>query len=107
MQWNYTKYTNLDEFSLVKFDWLEIDEFKLQLIKLQSSSICIEKFIKQRKNMVTTEKKRLFGNTSKNVDDKITETWNLIQELFKEADVCNFNNFYICLCLQVIIFANE
>lgn len=56
--------------------------------------------------MVTTEKKRLFGNISKNADDKITETWNLIQELFKEADICHFNEFYICLCLQAII-ANE
>lgn len=57
--------------------------------------------------MVTTKKKRLFENMSKNTDDKITETWNLIQELFKKADICHFNDFYIYRCLQVIIFANE
>lgn len=42
------------------------------------------------------------GILSKNFDGQ-RATWNLILELFKEADICYFNNIYVYLCQQVII----
>ncbi|GBM84954.1 General transcription factor II-I repeat domain-containing protein 2A [Araneus ventricosus] len=41
----YPDVTSFDELNLSQFDWLEIEEFEMQLIDFQSSSTWIQKFI--------------------------------------------------------------
>ncbi|GBL84395.1 hypothetical protein AVEN_100476-1 [Araneus ventricosus] len=44
----YPDVTSFDKLNLSLFDWLEIEEFEMQLIEFQSSSTWIQKFIETR-----------------------------------------------------------
>ncbi|GBN41792.1 General transcription factor II-I repeat domain-containing protein 2A [Araneus ventricosus] len=44
----YPDVTSFDKLNLSQFDWLEIEEFEMQLIDFQSSSTWIQKFIETR-----------------------------------------------------------
>ena len=45
--------------NLQKFSWIDMDEFKMQLIEFQSSSIWKQKFIDLRVDLENIEKRRL------------------------------------------------
>nr|XP_022911723.1 general transcription factor II-I repeat domain-containing protein 2B-like [Onthophagus taurus] len=51
----YPDVTSLDKLNLSQLDWLEIEEFEMQLIDFQSSSIWIQKFIETRKELELIE----------------------------------------------------
>lgn len=51
----YSDVTSFDKLNLSQFEWLEIEEFELQLIDFQSSSIWIQKFIETRKELELIE----------------------------------------------------
>ena len=95
--------TSLHILNFSQFDWLEIEEFEMQLIDFQSSSIWIQKFIETRKELELIEIERLTSNISKNASKKIVETWTH----FEEAGSCYFDHIFIYLCLRVIIFRDE
>ncbi|GFV09392.1 uncharacterized protein TNCV_842821 [Trichonephila clavipes] len=76
----YPDVISFDKLNLSQFDWLEIEEFEMQLIDFQSSSIWIQKFIETRKKVgIVIETERLTSNISKNTSNEILETWNSIQ----------------------------
>ena len=51
----YPDVTSFDKLNLSQFDLLEIEEFEMQLIDFQSSSIWIQKFIETRKELELIE----------------------------------------------------
>lgn len=78
----YPDVTSFDKLNLSQLDWLEIEEFEMQLIDFQSSSIWIQKFIETRKELELIETERLTSNISKNANNKILETWNSLPDTF-------------------------
>ncbi|GBN17392.1 hypothetical protein AVEN_114702-1 [Araneus ventricosus] len=89
----YPDVTSLDKLNLSQLDSLEIEEFEMQLIDFQSSSIWIQKFI---------ETERLTSNISKNANNKILETWNSLPDTFNclkklaRAILTIFSSTYAC-----------
>ncbi|GFS52826.1 uncharacterized protein TNCV_3122251 [Trichonephila clavipes] len=51
----YSDVISFDKLNLFQFDWLEIKEFEMQLIDLQSSSIWIQKFIEAKERLELIE----------------------------------------------------
>ncbi|GBN37251.1 hypothetical protein AVEN_125563-1 [Araneus ventricosus] len=51
----YPDVTSVDKLNLSQFDWLEIEEFEMQLIDFQPSSTWIQKFIEKRKELELIE----------------------------------------------------
>ena len=49
----------MEELNLQKFSWIDMDEFEMQLIEFQSSSIWKQKFIDLRVDLQNIEKKQL------------------------------------------------
>jgi len=49
----------MEERNLQKFSWTDMDEFEMQLIEFQSSSIWKQKFIDLRVDLENIEKKQL------------------------------------------------
>ncbi|GFW35587.1 general transcription factor II-I repeat domain-containing protein 2A [Trichonephila clavipes] len=78
----YSDVISFDELNLSQLVWLEIEEFEVQLIDLQSNSIWIQKFIEARKKLELIETERLTRNISKNASNEIMETWNSIPDTF-------------------------
>ncbi|GBL99059.1 hypothetical protein AVEN_227557-1 [Araneus ventricosus] len=78
----YPDVTSFDKLNLSQFDWLEIEEFEMQLIDFQSSSMWIQKFIETRKELESIETERLTSNINKNANNKILETWNSLPDTF-------------------------
>ncbi|GBM77560.1 hypothetical protein AVEN_13309-1 [Araneus ventricosus] len=78
----YPDVASFDKLNLSQFDWLEIEEFEMQLIDFQSSSIWIQKFIETRKKLEFIETERLTSNISKNANNKILETGNSLPDTF-------------------------
>ncbi|GFX53037.1 dimer_Tnp_hAT domain-containing protein [Trichonephila clavipes] len=73
---------SFDKLNLPQFDWLEIEEFEMQLIDFWSSSMWIQKCIDTRKKLKLIETKRLTSNMSKNDTKEILETSNSIPDTF-------------------------
>ncbi|GFT82828.1 general transcription factor II-I repeat domain-containing protein 2A [Trichonephila clavipes] len=73
---------SFDKLNLSQFDWLEIEEFEMQLIDFQSSSKWIQKFIETRKKLKLIEAESLTSNISKNASNEMLETWNSIPDAF-------------------------
>ncbi|GBM29004.1 hypothetical protein AVEN_40754-1 [Araneus ventricosus] len=67
----YPDMTSFDKLNLSQFDWLEIEEFEMQLIDFQPSSIRIQKFIETRKELELIETENLTSNICKNTNNKI------------------------------------
>ncbi|GFV08261.1 uncharacterized protein TNCV_326951 [Trichonephila clavipes] len=78
----YPDVISFHKLNLSRFDWLEIEEFEMQLIDFQSNSIWIQKFIETRKKLELIEAERLTSNISKNASNEILETWNSISDTF-------------------------
>ena len=55
----YLDCRKMEEMNLEKFLWIDMDEFEMQLIEFQSSSIRKQKFIDLRVEMENIEKRRL------------------------------------------------
>jgi hypothetical protein len=98
----YPDVTSFDKLNLSQFDWLEIEEFEMQLIDFQSSSIWIQKFIETRKELELIETERLTSNISENANNKILETWNALPDTFNclkklaHAILTIFSSTYAC-----------
>ncbi|GFX14246.1 dimer_Tnp_hAT domain-containing protein [Trichonephila clavipes] len=78
----YPDVTPFDKLNVSQCEWLEIEEFEMQLIDLQSSLIWIQKVIVTRKKLELTVTERLTSNISKNERNEILETWNWIPDTF-------------------------
>ncbi|GFU20781.1 dimer_Tnp_hAT domain-containing protein [Trichonephila clavipes] len=73
---------SFDKLNLPQFDWLEIEEFEMQLIDFWCRSMWIQKFIETKKKLKLIETKRLTNNISKNDTKEILETSNSIPDGF-------------------------
>ncbi|GBN50946.1 General transcription factor II-I repeat domain-containing protein 2A [Araneus ventricosus] len=98
----YPEVISFDKLNLSQFNWLEIEEFEMQLIDFQSSSIWIQKFIETRKELELNETERLTSNISKNANNKILETWYSLPDTFNclkklaRAILIIFSSTYAC-----------
>lgn len=98
----YPDVTSFHKLNFSQFDWLEIEEFEMQLIDFQSSSIWIQKFIETRKELELIETERSTSNLSKNANNKILETWNALPDTFNclkklaHAILTMFSSTYAC-----------
>ncbi|CAG5057399.1 unnamed protein product [Parnassius apollo] len=98
----YPDVTTFHTLNFSQFDWLEIEDFEMQLIDFQSSSIWIQKFIYMRKELELIETERLTSNISKDANNKILETWNALPETFNclkklaHAILTVFSSTYAC-----------
>ncbi|CAG4959705.1 unnamed protein product [Colias eurytheme] len=98
----YPDVTTFHTLNFSQFDWLEIEDFEMQLIDFQSSSIWIQKFIDMRKELELIETERLTSNISKDANNKILETWNALPETFNclkklaHAILTVFSSTYAC-----------
>ncbi|GBL94541.1 hypothetical protein AVEN_130617-1 [Araneus ventricosus] len=94
--------TSFDKLNLSQFDWLEIEEFEMQLIDFQSSSTWIQKVIETRKELELIETERLTSNISKNGNNKILEKWNSLPDTLNclkrlaRAILTIFSSTYAC-----------
>ncbi|GFX70106.1 general transcription factor II-I repeat domain-containing protein 2A [Trichonephila clavipes] len=93
---------SFDKLNLSQFDWLKIEEYEMQLIDFQSSSIWIQKFIETRKKMELSEAERFTRNISKKASNEILETWNSIPDAFNclkklaYAILTIFSSTFVC-----------
>ncbi|GBN09006.1 hypothetical protein AVEN_28242-1 [Araneus ventricosus] len=98
----YPEVISFDKLNLSQFDWLEIEEFEMQLIDFESSSKWIQKFIETRKELELNETERLTSNISKNANTKILEIWNSLPDTFNclkklaRAILTIFSSTYAC-----------
>ena len=73
----------LDELNLQMFSWIDMDDFEMQLIEFQSSSIWRQKFVDLRADLENIEKERLeTGVTESNAENEVLRTWNTIPKNF-------------------------
>ncbi|XP_076060038.1 general transcription factor II-I repeat domain-containing protein 2A-like isoform X5 [Oratosquilla oratoria] len=73
----------LDELNLQMFSWIDIDDFEMQLIDFQSSSIWSRKFVDLRADLENIEKERLeTGVTERSAENEVLRIWNTVPETF-------------------------
>ena len=74
----------MEELNLQKFLWIDMDEFEMQLIEFQSSSIWKQKFIDLRVDLENIEKRRLEkGIPERGAENELLQTWNAIPKVFR------------------------
>ncbi len=73
----------LAEINLNMFQWIDLDDFEMQLIDFQSSSIWKQKFIDLRGDLENIERERLMkGLANKTAENEVLKVWNSIPETF-------------------------
>ena len=73
----------MEELNPKKFLWIDINEFEMQLIEFQSSSIWKQKFIDLRVDLENIEKRRLEKKIlERSAKSKLLRAWNVIPENF-------------------------
>lgn len=71
----------MDELNLQMFSWIDMDDFEMQLIEFQSSSIWKQKFVDLRVDLENIERERLeMKVTKRNAENEVLRTWNTIPE---------------------------
>ncbi|XP_063856091.1 protein FAM200A-like isoform X1 [Scylla paramamosain] len=96
----------MDELNLQMFSWIDMDDFEMQLIEFQSSSIWKQKFVDLRVDLENIEKERLeMGVTKRNAENEVLRTWNTIPENYvclkklATALLTMFSSTYACKSL--------
>jgi hypothetical protein len=72
----------LDKLNLERLQWINLNNFEMQLIELQSSSVWMQKFIDFLAELENIERDRLVGSTLKIAEDEVLKVWNSIPETF-------------------------
>ena len=73
----------LEEVNLQMFSWISMDDFEMQLIDFQCSSVWRQKFTDFRNVLEKIEKERLeTGASEKSAENEVLRTWNIIPETF-------------------------
>ena len=71
----------MEELNLQKFSWIDMDEFEMQLIEFQSSSIWKQRFTDFRVDLENIEKKRLEKVIlERSAENELLRGWNVIPE---------------------------
>ena len=79
----YPDSIKLDKLNLNIFNWLDFENFEMQLIEFQSNTIWKEKFCELRRELENIERNRLMEiNSVTNANNEILSTWNAIPENF-------------------------
>lgn len=68
----------LEKFNLIVLEWLNLDDFEMQLVDFQSSTIWKEKFVILRNKLEEIQCDRAIGKSVVNIGDKILKVWNEI-----------------------------
>ena len=69
--------------NLEMLQWIDLDNFEMQLIDLQSSSIWRQTFVDLRAELENIERDRLVtGIAQKNAENEVLKLWNSIPETF-------------------------
>lgn len=100
----------LDELNLEMFSWIDMDDFEMQLIEFQSSSIWKQKFVDLRVDLENIEKERLeMGVSERNAENEVLRAWNTIPENFvclknfATALLSMFSSTYACESLFSVL----
>lgn len=67
-----------EKLNLKVLEWLNLDDFKMQLVDFQSSTIWKEKFVILRNELEEIQRDRALGKSVVNIGDKILKVWNEI-----------------------------
>ncbi|XP_062887396.1 general transcription factor II-I repeat domain-containing protein 2A-like isoform X1 [Mobula hypostoma] len=99
----YADCVTIDKLNLEILQWIDLGNFEMQLIDLQSSSIWRQKFVDLRVELENIERDRLVtGSKLKNPDNEILKLWNSIPETFNclkdlaMAILTVFSSTYLC-----------
>ena len=68
----------LEKLNLKVLEWLNLDDFEMQLVDFQSSTIWKEKFVILRNELEQIQRDRAIGKLVVNIGDKILKVWNEI-----------------------------
>jgi hypothetical protein len=68
---NCAENVTLDKLNLERLQWIDFNNFEMQLIDLQSSSIWRQKFIDLRAELENTERDRIIGSTLKIAESEV------------------------------------
>jgi len=87
-----------------------MDDFEMQLIEFQSSSVWKQKFVDLRVDLENIEKERLeTGVTKRNAENEVLRTWNTIPENYvclknlATALLSMFSSTYACESLFSVV----
>ena len=73
----------LDNLNLEMLQWIDLDNFEMQLIDLQSSSIWRQTFVDLRAELENIERDRLVtGIAQKNAENEVLKLWKSILKCF-------------------------
>ncbi|XP_069181810.1 general transcription factor II-I repeat domain-containing protein 2A-like [Procambarus clarkii] len=100
----------MDEQNLQMFPWIDMDDFEMQLIEFQSSSIWKQKFVDFRVDLENIERERLeMKVTKKNAENEVLRTWNTIPEnyVFKKPSNSIANHVFVYICLRIFVLNYE
>ena len=64
------------------FDWMDLNDFEMQLVELQCSSIWKQQFIDLRMQLETMERDRLSTVTEQTAENEVLKVWNALPETF-------------------------
>ena len=80
----YPDCIKMEELNLEKFSWIDTNNFEMQLIEFQSSSVWKQKFIDLRVDLENVKKRRLVkGILERSAINELLRTWNTIPKNFK------------------------
>lgn len=72
----------LENLDMETFDWMDLRDFEMQLVELQSSSIWKQKFVDLRMQLETMERDRLRTVTQQTAENEVLKVWNALPETF-------------------------
>ena len=79
----YPDTVDLENLDLTMFDWMELQDFEMQLVELQSSSIWKQKFVDLRVRLETIERDRCNGlEPQLSAENEVLSVWNDLPETF-------------------------
>ncbi|VVC24465.1 Ribonuclease H-like domain [Cinara cedri] len=69
---------SLEKFNLKVLEWVNLNDFEMELVDFQSSTIWKEKFVILRNELEEIQRDRAIGKLIGNIGDKILKVWNEI-----------------------------
>jgi hypothetical protein len=71
---------SFEKLNLKVFEWLNLDDFEMQLVDFQSSTILNEKVVILKNELEKIQHNEAIGKLIVNIGNKILKVWNVIQQ---------------------------
>ena len=93
----------MEEVNLQKFSSIEMDEFEMQLIEFQSSSIWKQKFDDLRVDLENIEKRRLEKKIlERSAENELLQAWNAIPKNFSCLKTLQ-QHYSLCFHIHMLV----